>query len=184
MKLLSLIALFLALDSLACDYQTSSSEVRQIIDRVKESYFPELMQAKISIREFSSDEYFLQAKPEIKSLLKKKSKRSYFVEVNTNLYKCSPSALALEAIIAHELEHIADYEKMTSAQIMKLGASYASGKFRARYERATDMKVVDKGMTEGLIQYREWIYKKLNPSQLKTKRKLYLTPEELQTAPL
>ena len=180
MKLISLVLLLLTFNSLACDYQSSSPEVRQIIQRVKEIHFPELNEVIINIREFKSDAYFLQAKPNIKSLFGKRSDRRYFVEINTNLYKCSPSNLALEAIIAHELQHIADYEKMTSAQIINLAASYASNKLRAKYERSTDLKVIKKGLTEGLIQYREWVYQKLNAKQLKTKRKLYYTPEEMQ----
>jgi hypothetical protein len=169
----------LSVNSFSCENQTSKQEIKDIVENIRLTYFPDLKQVDIGIREFKSDAYFLQAKPKITSLLKNKKKRQYFVEVNTGLYECSPSRIALEAIIAHELEHIVDYEKKNSIQIVALGASYASSKTRAAYERQTDVKVLYKGLAEGLIEYRKWIYQRLTPKQLVQKRKFYLTPEEI-----
>jgi hypothetical protein len=180
-KLLLLFILSLSIThSFACEFKTSKSELAQIVAQVQHTYYPELSHTKIDLREFTSDAYFLQAKPDILSLLKKKRNRQYFVEVNTKLYDCAPSPLALEAIIAHELEHIVDYENKHSLQIAGLGISYASKKHRARYERQTDIKVLYKGLGRGLIEYRQWIYQQLTPKQLATKKKFYLTPEEIE----
>lgn len=90
---------------------------------------------------------------------------------------------ALEAIMVHELEHVVDYTGWSSARLIKHGAKYSlSMKQKINYERATDNKVLAKGLHEGLAQYREWIYQWLTPKELLSKRRIYLTPEEIRAS--
>lgn len=163
-----------------CYPAITSSEFAEMVTRTKFLHMPNLVEANIAIREFESDAYYLQAKPDIKSLLSKKQDRKYFVEVNPKLYSCPPSMDALEAILVHELEHVVDYENMSALEITRFGVRYGtSKKFRAKYERATDEKVLKKSLGLGLIGYREWIYSKLSPKEILVKKRYYYTPEEI-----
>lgn len=163
-----------------CYPAITSTEFAEMVTRAKLTHMPCLIETNIAIREFESDAYYLQAKPEIKSLLKKKQERKYFVEVNPKLYLCPPSMDALEAILVHEFEHVVDYEKMSALGIARFGAKYGtSKKYRAKYERATDEKVLKKNLGLGLIGYREWIYSKLSPKDILIKKRYYYTPEEI-----
>ncbi|MFZ4715258.1 MAG: hypothetical protein ACOYL6_16165 [Bacteriovoracaceae bacterium] len=165
-----------------CDNTTSFIIVNDLLNEIRQVYFPELQTINISLKEFKSDAYFLQAQVDLDTLYKSKSKRKYFVEINPDIYSCSPNTKALKAIIVHEMEHIKDYHSMSSANIVALGIKYTSSKkFRARYERATDEKALSKGQGLGLIDYRLWIYSKLTAKQLKLKKLYYLSPEEIQT---
>lgn len=166
-----------------CPYKTSRAEFETLISGVKVKYFPELAKAHIAIREFSSKDYFLQAQPQAQSLLYKKAKRKYFIMLNPSLYDCSPSQRALEAILVHEFEHIMDYESDASVQIIGTGLHYVlDKKYRANYERATDLKVIKKGIAEGLIEYRQWLYLQLSEKALKKKLYYYLNPAEIKAA--
>lgn len=164
-----------------CPRQTTRPEIATVISHVKEKYFPELAAVDVSIKEFSSDSYFLQAQPQVGSLLNKKEKRKYFVILNPKLYDCSPSQAALEAILVHEFEHIIDYESDSSVQIIGNGLHYVLGKkYRANYERSTDLKAIKKGVAAGLIEYRQWLYLRLSEKALKLKLYYYLNPQEIK----
>ncbi len=165
-----------------CHLSITSDEFKDLVDRTRQHYFPELSGLNISIREFNSDAYYLQAKPNYKSLFKKKHFRKYYVEINTRLLSCPPSMESIEAILVHEFEHIKDYNTMSSVKIGEMGSKYAlSKKFRSKYERQTDVKALEKGLGAGLIGYRNWIYAKLSPKQLLLKKRYYLTPEEIES---
>ncbi len=166
-----------------CYPPITQDELIGLMINTKIRYFPELDKEIVSVTNFKSKDSFLQAQPVIKSLLKRKEKRSYTVQVNPKLLACPPSMEGLEAILVHELEHIVDYTKWSSARIVKHGAKYLlSRKFQIKYERETDRKVLQKSLHEGLAQFREWIYPWLNPKQLKKKRQTYLTPEEIRNS--
>ena len=166
-----------------CPRQISRAEMATMVFQVKDKYFPELAAVDVSIKEFDSDNYFLQAQPQVGSLLNKKEKRKYFVILNPKLYDCSPSQAALEAILVHEFEHIMDYESDSSVQIIGSAIHYVLGKkYRANYERSTDLKAIKKGFAAGLIEYRQWLYLRLSEKALKLKLHYYLNPEEISQA--
>lgn len=157
------------------------SDFAQIVNHTKETYFPDLHHLNISIKEFKSDAYFLQAQPDLKTVMKKASLRRYFVEVNPKIFACPPTHDALEAILIHEFEHIRDYNVRSSVEIGILGAKYGlSKKYRTKYERQTDEKALYQGFGPGLIQYRLWIYAQLTPEQIRVKKRYYFTPEEIE----
>lgn len=157
----------------------TSEDFQHIVTEVRQDYFPELAYLSIGIRTFTSDAYFLQIKPEIKSLFKNKEKRAYYVELNSKLLDCPPSELALKSILVHEFEHVKDFAQWSSSKLAAHGIEYSlsCGK-RVAYERATDRKVLEKNLHEGLALYREWVYQWLTPAELAKKKKIYLTPEE------
>lgn len=163
-----------------CYPKISREEFEKLVQVVKEDYFPKLENIPISVATFSSNAYFLQAQPVIKTLVKKRQSRQYKVQLNTKLLDCPPSQKALEAILVHELEHILDYTNWSSKRIAAHGVRYTlSSEMRASYERATDQKVLFKGLHQGLIEYREWVYQWLTPKELSAKKRIYLTPEEI-----
>lgn len=148
---------------------------KSLVQSSKDQYFPELRKVKVSVSTFRSDAYFLQARPNIK--------REYFIQLNLKLLECPPSEEALVAILVHELEHVKDYIGWSSAKLVKHGIVYsASMKVKIAYERQTDRKVLEKGLHSGLAGYREWVYQWLTPRELARKRRIYLTPEEINTS--
>lgn len=163
-----------------CNPSLTVSQFETLIENTKNKYYPELLDQKIIIKTFKSDSYFLQAKPLTKSILKNKLKRIYGVYLNLNLLVCPPETEALEAILAHELEHIVDYSKKTNLQIINQGLKFVTNfDYRTIYERQTDEKVLKKGFSAGLIKYRQWQYQRLNEKDLKFKKIIYYTPEEI-----
>jgi hypothetical protein len=81
----------------------------------------------------------------------------------------------------HELEHIRDYTGWSSIRIAKHGLRYSFNcDMRIGYECATDLRVLEFGLHQGLIDYRHWVYEKLTPKELKKKEKIYLTPREIE----
>lgn len=180
MKLLILIVLLTSFNLFASECRQSDvGEIQQItIDLIKEK-FPQLGGVYIELQEFSEDGYYLQAHPRFYTLVGPRSEREYVLEINQELYECSPSKSALKSIIAHELTHISGYEEMTLGEIINLGINYTSKEKRARYERQTDMNVIELGLADGLIEYRQWLYQRLNSEELELKKYYYLTPKEI-----
>jgi len=159
----------------------SMEEFRGRLQDVQERYFPEFKDLSIIVTTFRSDAYFLQAQPKIKTLFKKRSQRIYEVQLNTKLLDCPPTSAGLEAILVHELEHIRDYTGWSSIRIAKHGLRYSFNcDMRIGYECATDLRVLEFGLHQGLIDYRHWVYEKLTPKELKKKEKIYLTPREIE----
>jgi hypothetical protein len=164
-----------------CEPPMSGENFKALVEEVKQSHFPSLKEVKLSVSTFSSDAYFLQAQPIVISLLGLRSKRRYQVQLNTKLLECPPTISALEAILVHELEHVVDYLPMSTSKVAAHGLRYVlSKKFKRHYERSTDCKVLDRGFHQGLADYRKWVYQWLDPEELSTKRRLYLTPEEIE----
>ena len=152
-----------------------------LVEEVKQNHFPELHHVKLIVSTFSSDAYFLQAQPVAISLLGLRSNRRYQVQLNLKLLECPPTINALEAILVHELEHVVDYQPMSASKVATHGLRYLlNKKFKRHYERSTDCKVLDRGFHQGLSDYRKWVYQWLKPDELRTKRRLYLTPEEIE----
>jgi hypothetical protein len=55
-----------------------------------------------------------------------------------------------------------------------------SDTFNARFERGTDLAAIRMGYGEGLIEYREWLYRQLNSTDREKRKKTYMTPEEIR----
>lgn len=163
-----------------CALKLDINQFTTFLETTIEQFFPELSNESIVVSTFRSDAYFLQAQPIVKTLIENRGKRKYKVQLNLRLLDCPPSEDSLQAILVHELEHVKDYTSWSSSKITKHGIHYStSSKFRARYERATDAKVLEKGLKIGLAGYRVWVYKWLTPKELERKRYIYLTPEEI-----
>lgn len=186
MKSVIIIILFAALSAAwagqECEPAITKENAEGLLQETRDRFFPELKSTRIRLDLFRSHAYFLQAQPIAKTLLKPRQHRRYHVQINQRLLDCPPSLDALQAIMVHELEHVVDYTHWNSARLLRHGIRYSTSlSQRIRYERATDQKVLLKGLHEGLAQYREWVYQWLTPKELAAKRKIYLTPEEIRS---
>lgn len=104
----------------------------------------------------------------------------YRIGVNPIIFDKGIQRDALKGVLAHELVHSEDYYNgSTLGTILPIGIKIMKPKSRAKYERGTDKKVIDKGFGLNLKAYRLWQYKQLNSEQLKRKKTEYLTPEEI-----
>lgn len=164
-----------------CPNTTSKSEIENIINILIQDYFqpllPALKSKRLKIREFENDEYFLKTFFKLGHILKEE--RTYYIDINKKLYQCAPSKLALRSILAHEIQHILDYKNSNSIELVKIGARMLRKKSRSYYERSTDYKIMEMGLSQGIKEYREWIYLRLSGKGLKTKQCFYYTPEEI-----
>ncbi len=176
--ILFIISVFSGLTHAQECHPTTLDQVGDLFKSVLSNHAPTLLEKKIPLKIYHSAAYFLQATVLPGPLLL--GKKSYRLDVGQRLLECPPSESALRSIILHESQHFLDYERMSAVHVAGLGKNYLlSKKFRIRYERATDLKVLESHEGEGLIDYRVWLYERLNPKQLAVKRATYLTPEEI-----
>lgn len=163
-----------------CPSKTNKKEIKSLIHNilVAENIFPKLRplwdQKRLKLVEFQSNAYYLKTGPG--PILKNKNKRLLKIFINTKLYQCAPTKKALKAILIHELAHLDDYLQKS---VFKIGLKMLRRKSRARYERATDLRVLELGHHQGLKEYRKWIYSKLTKKELKKKKCFYYTPQEI-----
>lgn len=120
-------------------------------------------------------DYFMESNffPFQRLVLKKKK---YRIGVNPIIFEKDIPYDALVGVMAHEMVHTEDYE---CYGVLHVGKQLLNTTSKRKYERATDLKVVFKGLSRELIAYKEWLYKQLTPEALKLKKKEYLTPEEI-----
>jgi hypothetical protein len=164
-----------------CGEKTNREEITALINELIREEFVELSDVNLSINFFKSDAYYLATWIKPFTIVKKPKNRSYIVKINENLFSCPPPKDALRAIMVHELQHIHDYYTKKSGKLIRLISSIGlSHKQRAIYERATDLATMKKGYTKGLINYRKWIYPKLEGSDFLTKKLFYWTPCQMQ----
>ena len=150
-----------------------------IVNRVRTAAFPELSKAPIHIKELESASDFFRARPCLFDFFLPRRMR-YTLLVNpkaSGLAAIDPEAI--EAIVAHELEHISSYTSHSRwrmlglVRLMKLTSEI-------RWERAADERVIRRGYGTGLIRYRRWLYGAVSPQVAARKRRVYLTPEEIE----
>lgn len=88
---------------------------------------------------------------------------------------------AEEAILAHELGHLASYASRGRLGLLGLAWTQLwAGKDLESQERAMDLEAVSRGKGPGLALFREWLYERVSPATRDEKRRLYFTPEELR----
>lgn len=173
--------IFLIVESLIYNDEERLRSILPSIDLPDQPMFPELVQSyedgKIKIREFTNDEYFLKTMFKLGHIFKKD--RKMFLDINTKLYDCAPPKSALIGILAHELSHLQDYRKRGFIGAAGIGLRMITKKGRSRYERLTDLYIIKNNLSQGIKDYRNWIYKRLDKNQLKKKECFYYTPAEI-----
>jgi hypothetical protein len=151
--------------------------VSEMVDSVRGESYPELRGADIAIVPFHSDSVYLRTRFSVPGFLLRR-KLSYLVFFNEEALRREVPPDGLRAIVAHELAHIDYFHSRRRLQLLGL-VRLASPRITARFERAADMKTVALGYGQGLIQYREWLYRNIPPSALPGKKRDYLSPDEI-----
>jgi hypothetical protein len=153
------------------------ARVRQVVEEVKATSYPELKDAQIEIKLFDSPSDYFQTRFTFGSYLFKNRLR-YLLKVNRDLFKNGVPEDGMRAIIAHELGHVVYYKSRSRVKLLGL-VRLAGGGFTAQFERATDLEAVARGYGAGLKSYRVWLYGHIPANKLAEKRRNYFSPEEI-----
>lgn len=138
--------------------------------------YPELDTREIRLRPFTSKSDYFEARFSFPRLLLGR-KMSYQVLFNTDAVLLTCPEEARRAIIAHELAHVLYYSRrrMRLFGLVRLLRSPS----RSRFERDADREAIRRGYSEGLKQYRDWVYQHVPASALPGKLRDYLSPAEI-----
>jgi hypothetical protein len=154
------------------------------------SFYPKL--DSVHIRFEFKDEIgnnFMQALPEVSTLFKDGSKRTYLVKM-TRLMEVNGLDVPIDKIphevlvgwFAHELGHVMDYLNRGGFNMAWFGANYwMSEAFKVRAERRADMIAIRHDCAEELISTKEYILNNasLPEAYLEKIERLYLSPERV-----
>ena len=154
--------------------------VRRIVEEIKIASYPELANlknAEIEIKLFDSPSDYFQTRFTFTSFLFKKRLR-YMLRVNRNLFASNAPDDGVRAIIAHELGHVVYYKARNRIQLLGLARLACKG-FTARFERATDLRAISRGYSDGLKSYRLWLYRQIPAKNVMEKRRNYFSPAEI-----
>jgi hypothetical protein len=155
------------------------TQVETLARAVVEREYSSLALATIEVRAtLTGDEYFFDTRIPFRSLVRSASSRRYVIRVNPKLLESPPSAEALTAILVHELAHVRDYHQRSPVELVSFLAKFGI-EGPSPYERETDLVAITKGYAPGLLEYRCWQFRRLDPAAWQKKRRIYFSPTEL-----
>ncbi len=160
------------------DARSAIEKTRRLLGEIIEKSFPELDAGKIKVKAFRSRSNFFKARFSLTRYLTFRSVRTT-VFVNPLVFERDAPEQGVRAILAHELAHALYYKEKNRLELLGLVSLIKDG-FTAKFERRTDLAAIKRGWGEGLIAYREWLYKNVPPENLAAKKRDYFTPEELR----
>ncbi|MCW3113224.1 MAG: hypothetical protein JWR18_1620 [Segetibacter sp.] len=152
------------------------------------SFYPELKNTCISfIFKTSIKSSVMQAQPVFTSLLHKRKKRRYRINISKD-FKLISSQMPIEQIpdevmigwIGHELGHILDYEGRSNRGMISFGYGYYfSSRYVKHAEMVADSFAVERGMGDYIVATKRFILDHAElPQEYKDKiRRLYLSPD-------
>jgi hypothetical protein len=149
------------------------------------SFYPELKNTKISFRR-SELKTTMVARPKGMNVFRGKGKRHYIIYINDfPTAKISPDSVSFNAqigVIGHELAHLVEYENTSSLKMLYVGLSYFNKKFRAKFERATDLRTINHGLLWQCYDFALYVHNSKNaPAEYITyKKKFYMSPKEIK----
>ena len=149
------------------------------------SFYPELKNTKISFRR-SELKTTMVAIPKGMNVFRGKGKRHYIIYINDfPTAKISPDSVSFNAqigVIGHELAHLVEYENTSSLKMLYVGLSYFNKKFRAKFERATDLRTINHGLLWQCYDFALYVHNSKNaPAEYITyKKKFYMSPKEIK----
>lgn len=153
------------------------AETKRITEEIVAASFPELKDAKIEIKTFRSRSDYFRSRFSVSRFLTLR-KLHYLIFVNPQVFEKNAPAIAIRAIIAHELAHAAYYRRHNRFGLFGLIA-LLSDSFTARFERAADLLAIGRGYGAGLEEYRMWLYQNIPAKKVAAKRRDYFSPEEI-----
>ena len=158
--------------------RTALEQARLLLESVRAASYPELKDADIRARLFSSDRDFFRTRFDVARYLAGRTMR-FFVEANPKAFELRAPEEGLRAIMAHELGHVYDFTRGTRVRLLGL-VRLASKSYNARFERRTDLRAISRGYAKGLAEYRRWLYVNVPAKELAEKRRDYFSPEEIE----
>ncbi len=158
--------------------QSAIERTRVLAIEIAQKSFPEIKTKKIKVKTFESDSSFFKARFSILRYLTFQRMR-HLLFVNPLAFEKRIPPDGIRSIIAHELAHVSYYTRKHRIELLGLTRLSSSG-FTAKFERKADLEAISRGYGAGLIVYRKWLYKNIDPKQLPGKKRNYFTPEELK----
>ena len=166
-----------ALASPAGAQDVSYAAVRGVLNGISAAAYPELAAKEIQLKPFHSDSDYLRTRFSLSRFLFLR-RMHYFVEINPELFSRHAPADGVCAILGHELAHVADLSRGHRIRLFRLVRLASSG-YAARFERRADLEAIRRGFGDGLISYRNWVYKNVAPAIAQQKKRNYFTPQEI-----
>jgi len=154
------------------------------------SYYPELKNTRISfIFRKNIKGSVMQAQPLFTSLLRKRTKRSYRINISS-MFRLTHTVTPIHQLpedimvgwIGHELGHIMDYESRSNRGLVAFGYHYLrSGSYVKRVEVIADTYAVNHGLGKYIIATKRFILEHAElPQAYKDKiARLYLSPDDI-----
>ncbi len=153
------------------------AETLRIVAETVEESFPELREARISVKTFHSSSDYFRSRFSFSRFLTFR-RLHYIVFVNPQVFEKDAPPDAILAIVAHELAHAAYYRRHNRFELFGLAGLEAKS-FAARFERGADLQAIKRGYGAGLKKYREWLYRNIPASKIIAKKRDYFSPEEI-----
>jgi len=149
------------------------------------SFYPELKNTKISFRRRKLKTTMV-ARPKGMNVFRGKGKRHYIIYINDfPTAKISPDSVSFNAqigVIGHELAHLVEYENISSLKMLHVGLSYFNKKFRAKFERATDLRTINHGLIWQCYDFALYVHNNsIAPIEyINYKKNFYMSPKEIE----
>lgn len=154
------------------------------------SYYPELEKIHIEFKfRRKKMKSFMQAQPKFSSLLHRRSKRRYIIQIsekfNIDGKEFDVNHVPSEILIGwlgHELGHVYDYLDRSTINLIGFGANYIFSRSSIKTtERSADLNAILHGMGDYIFKTRNFIldHTELSEKYKKKIRKLYLSPPEI-----
>lgn len=151
---------------------------------VAESYYPELINTHIIVKE-KNIHTVMAARPDIFSYLKRKSKRTYVIFIDTLFYGKKGLFYDLYfnarlGVIGHELAHISTYNHKSFPGLVGYGIQYLFN--RKKLEHQTDELAISHGLGWQLYDYAQIAFNpvKVGEKYANYKKKYYYSPQQLE----
>lgn len=163
-------------------------EMREVILTAL-SFFPELKDTRIAfVFKDNIRNSVMQAQPELGSIFRKKSSRSYVIKISKYL-KLNHTNVAIEMLpfdvlvgwIGHELGHIMDYKERGSLAMIGFGIRYVLFKnFVLGAEKTADLYALKHGLGESIMETKNFVLNHDDiPAVYKARiKRLYMSPED------
>ena len=100
-------------------FQLASERTGVLIERIRTCSYPELQTTQIQARPFKSASDFFRVRPRIPDFFMKKNLR-YVILANPRAYELKVPEDGVEAVIAHELSHVAYLKKRNRLRLLTM----------------------------------------------------------------
>lgn len=160
------------------DAQAAVEKTQTLLKEITAESFPEISAEKLKVKSFHSQTNFFKTRFSFTRYLTFQSMRT-IVYVNPSIFEMGAPDDGIRAVLAHELAHALYYKRKNRLELLGLAALLDSD-FIAKFERRADLTAIERGYGEGLIKYREWLYRQIPAEKAKKKQRNYFTPEEIE----